>query len=94
MSKLMPSLEELFYGSATLGERGQIVIPADARKACDMHPGDKVLVFRHPMHPRMLVLAKVGEMQQLMEQMKRSLDNVAERLAETSNAEEEQELTR
>jgi AbrB family looped-hinge helix DNA binding protein len=34
-----------FYGSVTIGERGQIVIPVDARKDFGMQPGDKLLVF-------------------------------------------------
>jgi len=42
------SLEECFFGSATVGERGQVVIPADARKRYGIHPGDKVLVLGHP----------------------------------------------
>ena len=33
------------YGSATVGERGQIVIPADARKSFSIKPGDKLIVF-------------------------------------------------
>jgi len=33
------------YGSATVGERGQIVIPADARKSLSIKPGDKLMVF-------------------------------------------------
>lgn len=80
-------IEQFFYGSATLGERGQVVIPADARKDCDIQPGDKVLVFRHPMHPHMLILAKIGEMQALMQQMARTLTQVAE-LANTLPDEE------
>lgn len=35
------------YGSATVGERGQLVIPAEARKAFGVEVGDKVLVFGH-----------------------------------------------
>jgi len=73
----VPSLEEMFFGSATIGERGQIVIPADARKECGIHSGDKLLVFRHPLHPRMLILAKVGEMQEMLKQMKQ-MTNVLE----------------
>jgi AbrB family looped-hinge helix DNA binding protein len=42
------SLEANFFGSATVGERGQVVIPADARKKFSIHPGDKVLVMGHP----------------------------------------------
>ena len=34
-----------FYGSVTIGERGQIVIPVEARKDFGMKPGDKLLVF-------------------------------------------------
>ncbi|PIS42763.1 MAG: AbrB family transcriptional regulator [Candidatus Kerfeldbacteria bacterium CG08_land_8_20_14_0_20_40_16] len=32
-------------GTATLGERGQVVIPADIRKRMDLKTGDKLLVF-------------------------------------------------
>lgn len=35
----------LFYGAVTVGERGQITIPAAARKTFDIQPGVKILVF-------------------------------------------------
>jgi AbrB family looped-hinge helix DNA binding protein len=34
-----------FYGSVTVSERGQVVIPAEARKDFNIHSGDKLLVF-------------------------------------------------
>ena len=34
-----------FYGSVTVSERGQMVIPAEARKDFNMQVGDKILVF-------------------------------------------------
>ncbi len=34
-----------FYGSVTVGERGQIVIPAEARRDFNIKPGDKLLVL-------------------------------------------------
>jgi len=34
-----------FYGSVTVSERGQIVIPTDARKDFNISAGDKLLVF-------------------------------------------------
>ena len=34
-----------FYGSVTVSERGQIVIPAEARKDFSIRAGDKLLVF-------------------------------------------------
>jgi AbrB family looped-hinge helix DNA binding protein len=37
-----------FYGSVTVGERGQIAIPAEARREQDIAPGDKLLAFGGP----------------------------------------------
>ena len=37
-----------FYGSVTVSERGQIVIPVDARKDFSIKTGDKLLVFGDP----------------------------------------------
>lgn len=82
------SVEECFLGSATLGERGQIVIPAEARKVVDIHPGDKLLVFRHPIHPNLLILAKIGEMQMLLQQMAKTMEHIGNHLREESEAEE------
>ena len=34
-----------FYGVTTVGERGQVVIPAKTRKDMNMRSGEKLLVF-------------------------------------------------
>ena len=34
-----------FYGSTTVGERGQVVIPAEARRDFQITPATKLLVF-------------------------------------------------
>ena len=34
-----------FYGSVTVGERGQVAIPAEARREQDINPGGKLLAF-------------------------------------------------
>lgn len=34
-----------YFGSATVGERGQMVIPADARKELEIEHGEKMIVF-------------------------------------------------
>ncbi|WP_416390183.1 AbrB/MazE/SpoVT family DNA-binding domain-containing protein [Terrisporobacter petrolearius] len=41
----MPSKGKYFFGSVTVGERGQIVIPKEARKLFDINTGDKLLVL-------------------------------------------------
>ena len=37
-----------FYGATTVGERGQVVIPSEARKNLDIAPADKLIVFGGP----------------------------------------------
>ena len=44
-----------FYGSATVGAKGQIVIPADARSAMQIKEGDKVVVIRGPREGSIIV---------------------------------------
>ena len=34
-----------FFGTATIGEKGQVVVPAEARDAMKLKKGDKLLVF-------------------------------------------------
>ena len=45
------------YGTTTVGERGQIVIPAEARRDFEITPNTKLLVFGSPGHSG-LMLAK------------------------------------
>jgi AbrB family looped-hinge helix DNA binding protein len=42
------NLQQNFVGSVTVGERGQVVIPAEARERCGIQAGDKLLAFVHP----------------------------------------------
>lgn len=42
------NFDDFFYGSVTVGDRGQIVIPAEARSHLGIEPGDKLLVMRDP----------------------------------------------
>jgi AbrB family looped-hinge helix DNA binding protein len=46
------------YGAVTVGERGQIVIPAQARKLYRIKPGDKLVVFAKSGGPIGLVPAE------------------------------------
>ena len=36
------------YGAVTVGERGQLVIPAELRKALNIKSGDQLMVFAKP----------------------------------------------
>ncbi len=37
-----------FFGSVTVGERGQVVIPAEVRKSFKIKSGDKLIVLVKP----------------------------------------------
>jgi len=37
-----------FFGTVTVGERGQVVIPAEVRKAYKIKSGDKLVAFAKP----------------------------------------------
>lgn len=41
----VPPKGKYFFGSVTVGERGQIVIPQKARKVFHIEPGEQILVF-------------------------------------------------
>lgn len=45
MKDVKPPKDKRFYGSVTVSERGQIVIPVEARKDFNIKAGDKLLVF-------------------------------------------------
>lgn len=66
-------MAQYFFGAVTVGERGQIVIPADARKQCHMEAGDKLLVFYYPIC-RGLVLARVDQMNKIHEMLRAMVD--------------------
>lgn len=41
----MPPKGKHIFGTVRVGEKGQIVIPKEARKLFDINPGDKLLVL-------------------------------------------------
>ena len=45
MHELGEHMAPKFYGAATIGERGQLVIPAEARRDLNLTPATKLLVF-------------------------------------------------
>ena len=70
---------DMFYGSVTVGERGQIVIPAEARADMEIEPGDKLLVMRHPVHKGLMVV-KFDAMREFLDELEESLGKVKEHM--------------
>lgn len=48
-------INECFYGAVTVGDRGQISIPVEARQELDIKAGDKLLVIKYPECSALLV---------------------------------------
>ncbi|MDO8523555.1 MAG: AbrB/MazE/SpoVT family DNA-binding domain-containing protein [bacterium] len=56
--------EKTFYGTAPLGEKGQVVVPAEARRVMGLKKGEKLLVFG--MGHEMLVFAKASNIEKML----------------------------
>jgi AbrB family looped-hinge helix DNA binding protein len=67
------SVEKMFFGAVTVGERGQVVIPAEARKAFGIDTGDKLLVFGHPSEHG-VTLVKIGAVERFVELLRESIE--------------------
>ena len=66
---------EAFYGTSTVGERGQIVIPAEARADIGFNPGDKVMIMRHP-HHKGVMLFKIEAVREFLNEFTESLNKI------------------
>ena len=80
-------IDELFYGTVTVGERGQIVVPAQARADLDINPGDKLLVFGHP-HQIGLTIVNVANVAPIMTFMEQALEQMHKHVDEVDNVDE------
>ena len=64
----MKDVEEMmpkFYGAVVVGERGQIVIPVEARREMDITAGEKLIIMGG-FRGNGLMITKVKSMEQLM----------------------------
>lgn len=72
-----PSFSDAFYGTSTIGERGQIVIPAEARAELGFHPGDKIVIMRHPVHEG-LMMFKIDAMREFLDEFSAGLARITQ----------------
>lgn len=62
------------YGMAIVGTKGQIVIPAEARKRMGIKPGDKLVVIPGPpFHKRIISLIPEDEFGKLLSMLTNQL---------------------
>lgn len=60
-----------FYGSVTIGEKGQIVIPQEARENMKLKKGERLLVFG--MDEDMLAVAKLSHIEKITSHLSKRL---------------------
>ena len=58
-----------FYGSTTVGERGQVVVPAEAREDLGLEKGEKMLVFG--VRDKGIFLTKLSSFKQFSNELER-----------------------
>jgi AbrB family looped-hinge helix DNA binding protein len=68
-------MDACFYGSATVGERGQVVIPANARAELGITPGDKLLIMRHPVHQG-LMMVKLEALRGFLDEFSKEIERI------------------
>lgn len=75
------------FGVATVGERGQIVIPSDARKISNLQPGEKVVVIGHP--PNALMLIRMDAFKPFLSSLNEDFANLESKLLKETSGEAE-----
>ncbi len=66
-----------FYGSATVGERGQISLPAEVRRKYGIGPGDKLLILgRGDLEFWGIMLVKAEVLSKLLEKFEKSIKEI------------------
>jgi AbrB family looped-hinge helix DNA binding protein len=85
VSILFPKPE--FQGSTTVGERGQIVLPAEVRKKHGIKPGDKLLVISNPLpHGAWAIMLMEGSvLNQVLKEMTENIGKILEEHGKEEN---------
>ena len=73
------SFSDAFYGTCTVGERGQIVIPVEARSEMGIQPGEKVVIMRHPIHKGLMVF-KLDAMREFLDEYSAGLAQIEDQV--------------
>ena len=76
-----------FYGAATVGERGQIVIPVEARKRYNIETGDKILIVGAP-HEKGRMPVKIDAMREFMPTLLSDLQHLGREIQNNHKTEE------
>lgn len=71
------------YGSTTVGERGQVVIPAEVRKLFKIKPRDKLIVLAKP-ERKTMVLIPVEDFSRFLDRASKIISKLEKKVSKTS----------
>jgi AbrB family looped-hinge helix DNA binding protein len=75
-----------FYGLATVGAKGQIVIPSEARKTLNIKSGDKLVIISGPAHQnKMISLLPVDDFAKFLNKFEKHIFTVKKELSKKSS---------
>lgn len=74
--------DSAFYGTATVGAKGQIVIPAKAREEMGINPGDMLVIFGHK-DRKMIGICPAENVEAMLAEMTKKLNTIRTVIKET-----------
>ena len=75
--------QKQFFGSTTLGEKDQVVIPAEARQALNLEKGEKLLVFG--LGKQVVAFTKLNQVEKILGHLENNLSKLKEVLHKTKD---------
>lgn len=66
--------EKHFFGTTTIGEKGQMVVPIEARKMLKLDKGEKLLVFG--IGKETLIITKTSQLEVIKEKLAQNLNTL------------------
>lgn len=71
--------DKKLYGTATVGTKGQVVIPSDARDELDIQPGDRLYVVGS-VEKKWVGFLKEDQLRELVEQLTENIEKYKDAL--------------
>ncbi len=80
----MGTHDKKLYGTATVGTKGQVVIPSDAREELDIKAGDRLYVIGSP-SKKFVGFIKEDQLRQLLEHITDNVESYKAVLSENES---------
>ena len=70
-----------FFGTVTVGARGQVVIPKDVRRLLGIKSGDKLVVTSGPLDKKMVKLVPANEFSQFLSHFEKHISTMKAKIS-------------